>query len=386
MADAAQIADLHARERALATTHSFIVQAPAGSGKTELLIQRYLGLLATVDEPEEILAITFTRKAAAEMRARVLEAFADAAAGKLPQSDHERRTQALARAALARDDARGWRIDDSPARLRIQTIDSLCAALTRQMPVLSKFGSQPESVEDAGALYAEAARATVELIEAKDAVADHVARLLDHLDNNVERVEQLLVDMLRRRDHWLRHVLGLKRSDLQAALAAERRAVLDRVVALLAEDAQAELLQVANFAYANLGRPPLAALPGAGDAEAWAALAGLLLTEKDSWRKSLTKNNGFPPGAAHAASKQQALALIARLGASDALCAALAEVRRLPAAVYQDEQWQVLEAITELLKRAVAQLKLVFQSRGQVDFTEVSGHLDQPVRTGGEAD
>ena len=32
----------------------------------------------------------------------------------------------------------------------------------------------------------------------------------------------------------------------------------------------------------------------------------------------------------------------------------------------------MLEAITELLKRAVGQLKLVFQSRGQVDFTEVS--------------
>ncbi|MBE0615795.1 MAG: UvrD-helicase domain-containing protein, partial [Burkholderiales bacterium] len=376
MTDAAEIADLHARETALAPTRSFIVQAPAGSGKTELLIQRYLGLLATVDEPEEIVAITFTRKAAAEMRARVLEAFADVGAGKPPESDHERRTQALARAALARDRARGWRIDDSPARLRIQTIDSLCAALTRQMPVLSKFGSQPESVEDAGALYAEAARATIELIEAKDAAAEYVARLLDHLDNNVERVEQLLVDMLSRRDHWLRHVLGLRRDDLQAALAAERHAVLARVLTLvraqLPADAQGELLQIANFAYANLGRPPLSTLPGADDAEGWKALAGLLLTEKDSWRKSLTKNNGFPAGPAHAARKQQALALIARLGESNALCAALADARRLPAAGYDDEQWQVLEAITELLKRAVAQLKLVFQSRGQVDFTEVS--------------
>ena len=158
MADAALIPDLRAREEALAPSRSFIVQAPAGSGKTELLIQRYLGLLATVNEPEEIVAITFTRKAAAEMRARVLEAFAHAIAGKAPASEHERRTQQLARAALDRDGARGWRISDSPARLRIQTIDSLCAALTRQMPMLSKFGSQPESIEDAGALYAEAAR------------------------------------------------------------------------------------------------------------------------------------------------------------------------------------------------------------------------------------
>jgi ATP-dependent exoDNAse (exonuclease V) beta subunit len=172
MADALVIPDLRAREEALSPERSFIVQAPAGSGKTELLIQRYLGLLATVNDPEEIIAITFTRKAAAEMRERVLRALADVAAGKLPESEHERRTQGLARAALARDGARSWRIADSPARLRIQTIDSLCAALTRQMPMLSKFGSQPEIVEDAGALYAEAARATVELIEAKDPAAD----------------------------------------------------------------------------------------------------------------------------------------------------------------------------------------------------------------------
>ena len=98
-----------------------------------------------MNEPEEIVAITFTRKAAAEMRERVLAAFAQAIAGKAFASGHERRTHELARAALGRDGARGWRITDSPARLRIQTIDSLCAALTRQMPMLSKFGSQPES-------------------------------------------------------------------------------------------------------------------------------------------------------------------------------------------------------------------------------------------------
>ena len=372
MTDMAPIPDLRARERALAPTRSFIVQAPAGSGKTELLIQRYLGLLATVNEPEEIVAITFTRKAAAEMRERVLDAFTRAAAGEAPESEHERRTLELARAALAREAERGWRIADSPARLRIQTIDSLCAALTRQMPMLSKFGSQPESVEDASALYAEAARATVGLIEANDAAAEYVERLLVHLDNNIERVEELLVEMLRRRDHWLRHVMVRQRGDLESALVAERRAVLARVRALLTADAQRELLRVANLAYANLGRPRLASLPGSDAAEAWAALAELLLTEKNTWRKSLNKNNGFPPGPAHAAAKQQALDLIARLGASDALCAALADARRLPSARYKDEQWQVLEAITELLKHAVGQLKLVFQSRGQVDFTEVS--------------
>ena len=86
------------------------------------------------------------------------------------------------------------------------------------MPVLSEFGAQPQSIEDAFDLYLEAARATIDLIEGDDAAAQDVQRLLEHLDNDVARIETLLAEMLARRDHWLRHIHGKDRDELEAAI------------------------------------------------------------------------------------------------------------------------------------------------------------------------
>ena len=53
------LADAEQRMQALDPNASFIVQAPAGSGKTELLVRRYLMLLTRVAVPEAIIAITY---------------------------------------------------------------------------------------------------------------------------------------------------------------------------------------------------------------------------------------------------------------------------------------------------------------------------------------
>ena len=401
---AAPIPDLAERRRALDPAHSFIVQAPAGSGKTELLIQRYLRLLAVVDHPEEIVAVTFTRKAAGEMRERVLEALADAQAGATPATEHGKLTLALANAALQRNTTAGWRITDNPARLRIQTIDSLCAALTRQMPVLSRFGSQPESVEDAAELYLEAARATVELVEGDDEVAQDVERLLAHLDNDVKRIEDLLADMLARRDHWLRRINVPGREELEATLRYVRCEALERARGLFPASLRDELIELARYAAANLAADGssspiaacagLAALPGIEDSSVivWQGIAELLLVKDGDWRKQYDVRNGFPAGGTKAEKeiakqwKARVQALVAALIHDESFRATLHDLRLLPPSAYSEGQWEVLGAIMRLLPRAVGQLKLVFQSRGQVDFTEVAqgallalGDVDAPT-------
>src|SRR3954462_448264 len=189
------IADAKQREAALDPRRSFIVQAPAGSGKTELLVQRYVRLLSVVEKPEEIVAITFTIKAAAEMRQRVLEKIENPGAGA--------------------------------HRLKIQTIDASSASPTRQMPVVSGFGAQPGIVEDANQHYADAGLRTIEEL------TPAAARPFRDPDNNMDVAARLIATMLAKRDQWLRKTgQAPSRKDLESALAAERVRILARARAL----------------------------------------------------------------------------------------------------------------------------------------------------------
>jgi ATP-dependent exoDNAse (exonuclease V) beta subunit len=197
------IADERERTEALDPSRSFIVQAPAGSGKTALLVQRYLNLLATVEKPESVVAMTFTRKAAAELKERIHDAFQAVHRGDTPQSDHEQKTFELAAAVLKQDARYGWNLLSDTTRLQIQTIDSLCAALTRQMPVVSGFGGFARVVEDATELYHRAARETLrEMAEGNGTDRLLLARIGVYFDSDFVSLENQIVGMLARRDQW----------------------------------------------------------------------------------------------------------------------------------------------------------------------------------------
>ena len=157
--------DKKAREKAVESDKSFIVKAPAGSGKTDLLIARYLKLLYLVDSPEEIIAVTFTNKATNEMRRKILNILDNARLKKRPENEHEKYLISLANDVLERDKEKKWCLDDSPDRLRVQTIDGLCSFLTRRMPILANFGTQPDVTNDAKPLYEQAISGTLNSLD-----------------------------------------------------------------------------------------------------------------------------------------------------------------------------------------------------------------------------
>ena len=373
--------DEASRRRALELA-SFIVEAPAGAGKTELLTQRYLRLLAVVEEPEEIIAITFTNKAAGEMRARIAESLELARAGVAPAAAHKRITFDLATAALARARELGWQIETQPGRLRLTTIDALCAGLARQMPLLSRFGAQPAVAEEAGRHYAEAARRALDHLEDRDEDqrehAAAVATALAHLDNDVARLARLLAAMLARREQW-REIAAL--DDPEAAIGEALHEMVAEELALVAAvlDAawQAPWMPLARFAAANLEgahaaapladwAAPLAAEPV--ELPRWRALADMLLTQKDEPRKTVNVKNGFPAGKEFKPTKDAMLEGLAAL--DGAVVTALQRLRELPAPDHDHDD--VVRALARLMKLAAAELWLVFREAGEVDFGELA--------------
>ncbi|HEX4006147.1 MAG TPA: UvrD-helicase domain-containing protein [Acidobacteriaceae bacterium] len=385
-------ADSAQRDAALNIGRSVIVQAPAGSGKTDLLTRRYLKLLAVVDEPEEILAITFTRAATAEMRVRILDDLEAAARGRAIPADRIPRIE-LAHGALAQSARRGWNLLQQPQRLVIETIDSLSLRIAHDLPLLAHLGGNLQPTEQAAPLYALAARRTLEQLGGSDAELDRaLAHFLDLRDNRLADCEDLLAGMLATRDRWA-HVLPLAhhamteddwdeaRRRLEEPFRREVRRVVGEAHRLI--DAEPtlrdELLRLAQYACEN-GNDDVAVLAGAHVLSPsmplphWKCFCDFL-TRDGEWRKLVDKRHGFPPGAAGSIAKQRKDAMLwwlARLRQMPELLDALCAVRALPPETYSAAQWTTLRRVLTLLRRAIAELGVAFAESNSVDFTEIS--------------
>ena len=397
--------DQAARKTALEVSKSFIVQAPAGSGKTELLSLRYLKLLAISRQPEEVLAITFTRKAASEMRDRIIRVLnwcKDCMDGNsAPVDEIQRLRLDIGSAVLAADSKHGWRLLESPGRFRVQTIDSFCFYLAKQLPILSQVGGNPNVTEHIELCFREAISATLGNLDSDTRLADDIATVLGHLDNDVTAIEAQLITLLKQRDQWSSYILALNNAAqpteryLQSSLEELVAETLLATTALLKED-EAELVELYNFAASNLDKEgqlplkefiPLNALPAANSESLpqWLFLVSFLLSKlepnnraKGNWLKRAVAKNGFPPanqpdkefGALCKQLKSRRDDLVNRYLPDSELLEALCYVRLLPGPGLDPQQWYFLTALCHVLHALNAELLLAFSRFRLVDYTQ----------------
>jgi ATP-dependent exoDNAse (exonuclease V) beta subunit len=386
-------ADDTARATALDVSRSFIVQAPAGSGKTTVLTQRYLALLASVDEPEEVLAITFTRKAAGEMRERVLKALA----GNIqPRSPADRLTLELAGRARQRAEARSWGLEESAARLRIQTIDSFHGSLARALPITSrgKFGLRV--ADDTSDLYKLAARATMREAERDLRLRADFDLVQRGLDNQWHLLEALIASMLPRRAEWLPNLEDVSgeaivprveeslrmivSEELVLAAAGIRRSVIEAGAAFARAISHAEKLPEGLEDLRAWQDAPAEFRARVTDLVRWRALAAIAINREGGVRKTFNKTHGVPADDAdRIALRDRWVGELASLVASE--IAAFSAIARLPDPRMTERAAATLEALGRLLLHAVVKLKEVFAVQGECDHTEVAAYARQALYT-----
>ena len=394
--------DQRAREMALDASQSFVVQAPAGSGKTELLIQRLLTVLATADSPSEVLAITFTNKAAGEMRERLHSALLSAMAPEAPDSSPlATRRRALALCVLERDRALRWRLLEGLNGVMIDTFDAFCARITASAPVLSVAASSAlASVsESVGSLYRQAAQDA--LFDDDPEVVGASRTLLSLSANRVDAVIDLIANLLGRRSQWLgeavdttdagvAHINARLQTEIDAELArvAARFNPLHRadIGAMLAFTAETFLIM--NKADVAADREAALADWTSGAASfavsTWKCIAELLLTGSRELRKSggINKSAGFPLGtdadfsslskSERDEAKAQMKALLDELTNEPLWISALAKVEHLPTASAIAEHATTLQSTLIIMKRSAAHLSILLREQGVTDFAGVA--------------
>lgn len=364
--------DAKARDRALDMSINAVVRAPAGSGKTGVLVKRFLKALALANEPEEVVAMTFTRKAAGEMRDRVLAAL---------RGDSQ---EPIAKAARARDEELGWGLASNPHRIRATTIDSLCGQLAAQTPLLSKLGGAAQVADSPSELYDAAIYRLLGDLE-DEAVAESdrqaVSALLKMADNRLDSLVEPLRDLLGKREQWL-PILAVSDddatdNDVLNVIVARGLNAFDAIVPACVRERLPAVHRLATDAGLDLGvvldddEWPGATFENLGKLRSLAAL--LLTKDRKGVKKRVDARMGFPAKSDHNVAFN---GLLKELKEDEFLAedlgVAAAAVCSLPDALLPEGLQQARGHINQALLRLAQHLQVVMSERGLVDHTEIA--------------
>lgn len=203
--------DINARIESINTNKSMLIVADAGCGKTEQMARRYLALLANRKNPEGILSITFTKKAASEMRERIHKYLKMGCSDAMPTQAHLIETWELAKKAIEADSVNKWEIINNPHKIKIKTIDSFCIDIVNNNVLLNSYGCQIKALEDTAKTYEIAARNYI--TNSKD--IDTISTLIRFFDNNQEKAIKKIAELLPKREQYKKQLADFDAEKLQ---------------------------------------------------------------------------------------------------------------------------------------------------------------------------
>lgn len=367
--------DADVRALSIDPSRSIALLAPAGSGKTTQLLYRLLACLTVVERPEEILAITFTNKAAGEIVERVTSALSRAARGIEPTEAHERPLSMLAHMVIQRDALLGWNLALNPARLRIMTFDSYCAQLAGKMPIMSGLGGGRTS-DDPSLVYRTAILDTLGSVNDEsisDELREALEAVLGFARNQFELLVPMFTTLLAKRDQWVSEILNVNAESLSSALKdivdgeiADAKSVLDKH----GFDACWRIFADASGVHDHHSWAAYGCIDQSDEGRDFGRRAAKALLKTDGMiRSKVTVRDGFP---AKEALTSRMNGFLGNIQWEPEIDAALIKLRDLPDTIYPDASAKMMEHLTLVLRYLLANLMLAFDSTATVDFPEVA--------------
>lgn len=356
------ICDQSQRQLAQDLTYSCVVRAPAGSGKTELLVQRTLRALLVVEQPEEVLLLTFTNKAVQELQHRVTLWLCS----PCPPEKSLPETAQLAEAVKQRSRSKGWELELCPSRLQIFTLDAYFSHLYHLFNT-EKNGQACQLLADPKSFYESILDTTLEqLFDDQEG-----AELLQIFQRPISGLRQLFLNLTLSRDRWLSTLYQKEQdSDLQQHLIKEL-GILEELTAAVATQRDTAAAFISQ--YDNTW--PYSLSPSGLDY--WRCWAQVLLTEKGAWRQSFRQQQGVPPLAQihswhNPQHRSEAVLALAELSAclqqSPIAYALLRLLRSCPKSLAP----QMPQALASALKKWVALITMVKKEQRVADFIDLT--------------
>jgi len=338
--------DQKTREEVINPESSFLVQAPAGSGKTTTLARRILHLLTVVEDPKEIIAISFTNKAAAEMHEKVLEQYDEPENGEVIKKIEAR--------------AREHKWDDGFMNLlEIMTIDSLASKITHQAPLLSKSLFM-NITEDPHEIYETVVNETM-----KD--NEQLANLFPFLNYDYQKIKKQLIAELEIRDQWKDDIYYYKNNPTKIEDKTKKyyaKEIKDWVIRLrgfFKKDLIEDIKSIQSYLNPNFSEQE-------SSIDFWLIFRDLVMTKDGKVRKRFGPNEGFIKNKEGIFYKKNLLKILNYPNINNIL-------KDLNNVIYEKNITDIIptkiHSIAILLSELELNLQEQFMLRGELDYTQV---------------